>query len=63
MSDKVIRFQQVVDQCFFYDFVVGGVLQVIGVELIVIDFDILIVDVGVVQVGNWLVFQFIQVVE
>jgi hypothetical protein len=37
------------DQRLFHDFAAGGVLQVIGAELVVIDLDILIVDAGAVQ--------------
>ena len=51
------------DQGLFDHFAASGVLQVIGAELVVIDFNILVVDAGAVQMGHRLAFELIEAIQ
>ncbi|MNP74414.1 hypothetical protein D3C76_1712880 [compost metagenome] len=63
MGDQAVGFQQVADQRLFNDFFASGIVQVIGAEFVALNGDVLIVDAGAVEVGNWLAFQLIQTIK
>lgn len=51
------------DQRLLDDFAACGILQIVGAELVVIDFNILIVDAGAVQMCDRLAFEFIETIQ
>lgn len=51
------------DQGLFDHFAGRGVLQVIGAELVIIDFNILVVDAGAVQMSDRLAFELIEAIQ
>ena len=51
------------DQRLFNHLAARRVFEVIGAEFIILHLDILIVDAGPVEVGDWLAFQLVQAIE
>ena len=60
MGDQAVGLQQVADQLLFHHLFTGGVQQAVGVELIIVDADILLIDAVAGQAGDRRAFQLLD---